>query len=284
MKNELARAGGGAFFLAEWRDGRIEVETLVKTNPCQNVYSVAKAYVVTAVGLLVDRGLLSTDETVTDILEGEIPGDTNDVWYSTTVDMLLRHRVGLPSGFLDVDCLDSREFGEDYLAYTLRAPIVEDHTPDRYAYTDAAFYILSRIVERRAGMPLDDFLWKHLFYPTGCREAAWSHCPKGHAIGATGLYIRVEELVKLGSIYLSGGLYGARRILSEEWVRMVRERGYELKSKSGGKAYGKGGMRGQMLLILPEQERVFAWIGYGSPDLTEAAAGYGGICEKEEKL
>ena len=276
MKREISRTGGGAFFLAEWKDGRIETETLVKTNPCQNIYSVATAYVVTAVGLLYDRGLLNTDETVTDILAGEIPSDTNPVWYSTTVDMLLRHRVGLPVGFLDIDCIDAREFGEDYLAYTLRAPTVEDYTPDRYAYTDAAFYILSRIVEKRAGMPLDDFLWKHLLYPTGCREAAWSHCPMGHAMGATGLYIRVEELVKLGSIYLTGGLYGEQRILSEEWVGMTLEHGYELKSKCGGRAYGKGGMRGQMLLVLPEQGRVFAWLGYGSPDLCEAAAGYGG--------
>ena len=104
----------------------------------------------------------------------------------------------------------------------------------------------------------------------------------GYAMGATGLYIRAEELVKLGSIYLTGGLYGERRILSEKWVKITLERGYELKPKCGGKAYGKGGMRGQMLLVLPEQGRVFAWIGYGSPDLTEAATYYGGTREHDD--
>ena len=274
MKSRLSDdARGRVFFIAEWRDGRTEALRLADTNPCQNVYSIAKVYVVTAIGLLVDRGLLSTDETVTDILADEIPEDTQEVWYSTTVDMLLRHRVGLPAGFLDIDCLDSRNFGEDYLAYTLREPTVPDYTPDRYAYTDAAFYILARIAEKRAGVPLDDLLWKHLLFPTGCREAAFSRCPMGHAIGATGLYIRAEELVKLGSIYLSGGLFGTRRILSEEWVKTVLERGYELNPK-GDAAYGKGGMRGQMLLVLPKQGRVFAWLGYGSPDLTDAAVSY----------
>ena len=275
MRDELERLGDrGVFSVAEWHAGRVESLDIIKTNPCQNVYSVAKAFVVTAVGLLVDRGLLSTDEVVTDILADEIPTGCQPAWYKTTVDMLLLHKVGLPGGFLDIDCYDSRNFGEDYLAYTLTYPTPEDYTPDKSTYTDAAFYILSRIVEKRAGEPLDTLLWRELLFPTGCLEAAFSRCPKGHPMGATGLYIRAAEVAKLGSIYLNGGMYGNRRILSENWVRTVLARGYELKSKCAGRAYGKGGMRGQMLLVLPEQRRVIAWQGYGSADLTEAAVNY----------
>ena len=275
MKNELLRLGdSGVFSIAAWQDGKVEELNLIKTNPCQNVYSVAKAYVVTAVGILVDRGLLSTDEIVTDILADELPPECQPVWYSTTVDMLLLHKVALPLGFLDIDCSDSRFFGEDYLAYTLTYPTPDGYSLKRSTYTDAAFYILSRIVEKRSGLPLDDLLWRELLFPTGCREAAFSRCPKGHPIGATGLYIRAGEVAKLGSIYLNGGVYGERRILSEEWVSTVLSRGYELKPKCGTRAYGKGGMRGQMLLVLPEQGRVLAWQGYGSSDLTEAAISY----------
>ena len=275
MRDELARLGDrGVFSVAEWHAGRVESLDIIKTNPCQNVYSVAKAFVVTAVGLLVDRGLLSTDEVVTDILADEIPDGCQPAWYKTTVDMLLLHKVGLPSGFLDIDCYDSRNFGEEYLAYTLTYPTPEDYTPEKSTYTDAAFYILSRIVEKRAGEPLDNLLWRELLFPIGCLEAAFSRCPKGHPMGATGLYIRAAEVAKLGSIYLNGGMYGSRRILSENWVRTVLARGYELKPRCGGRAYGKGGMRGQMLLVLPEQKRVIAWQGYGSADLTEAAINY----------
>jgi CubicO group peptidase (beta-lactamase class C family) len=275
MRDELARLGDrGVFSVAEWHAGRVESLDIIKTNPCQNVYSVAKAFVVTAVGLLVDRGLLSTDEVVTDILADEIPDGCQPAWYKTTMDMLLLHKVGLPSGFLDIDCYDSRNFGEDYLAYTLTYPTPEDYTPEKSTYTDAAFYILSRIVEKRAGEPLDNLLWRELLFPIGCLEAAFSRCPKGHPMGATGLYIRAAEMAKLGSIYLNGGMYGSRRILSEDWVGTVLSRGYELKPKCAGRAYGKGGMRGQMLLVLPEQRRVIAWQGYGSADLTEAAINY----------
>ena len=226
FKKEIeSREKANVFFIAEYHNGKIEKKELAHTNPCQDTYSVSKAFVVTAIGLLVDRGLLTTDEILTDILADELPATYNEVWTKTTVDMLLLHKVGLSGGFLDIDCFDATQFGDDYLAYILNAPINEDFDLEKSTYTDAAFYLLSRIVEKRAGMGTDNFLWKHLFYPTGCREAAWSHCPKGHVMGATGLYIRVEDMVKHGMIYLNGGMYEDKRILSKEWVDTVIEKG-----------------------------------------------------------
>ena len=127
-------------------------------------------------------------------------------------------------------------------------------------------------------MGMDDFLWKYLFYPTNCREAAWSHCPQGHVIGATGLYIRAEELVKLGSIYLQGGLWEDTRILSENWVNTVLQKGYELKPQAEGHAFCKGGMRGQMLMLLPERDWVVAYQGCGDYHFVDFITAY------EEKL
>lgn len=257
--------------------GAPQVRQLLTANPCQDVYSVAKAFTVTAVGILADRGLLRVEETITDVLADELPAGCHPVWYSTTLDMLLRHQVALPEGFLDIDSFDASAFGSDYLAYTLTWPLPADAQP-RYTYTDAAFYLLGRAVEKRAGMPLDSFLWKELFFPLGCREAAWSRCPQGHAMGGTGLYIRVEDMLKLGMLYRDGGVYGGRRILSQQWVDTVLARGYELNRVSTeSTAYGKGGMRGQMLLVVPEESRVAAWHGCADSyktDLVGFAAAY----------
>lgn len=259
LKVEIEKRNANVFRIAEMKgDSEIEVIDLVETNACQDIYSVAKAFTVTAVGMLCDRGLLSPDEIVTNILSDECPVDCKSIWRKTTVDMLMRHQVGLAEGFLDIDACDSNTFGDDYLSYTLTAPICESGEP-RYCYTDAAFYILSRIVAKRAGMTMDDFLRKNLFAPLGCREVAWSHCPMGHAMGATGLYIRVEDMVKLGALYRDGGVWRGKRILSEEWTETVISRGYELCGIAGGKAYGKGGMKGQFLIVIPGESRVCAW-------------------------
>jgi len=269
LEQECKRQHANVFAIAEYHDGKITSRQLLDINPCQDIYSVAKVYVVTAIGLLTDQGLLRLDEIVTDILAEECPADFVPIWKRTTVEMLLLHKVGVPRNFLDIDTFDAASFGEDYLTYIMKEPILGPTAGKEPCYTDAAYYLLARIAEKRAGMSLDNFLWKYLFYPTGCREAAWSHCPKGHVIGATGLYLRVEELVKLGSIYLNGGIWKDKRILSQEWVDTVFTQGYELKPLAGGLAYGKGGMRGQMLMILPGQKRVVAYLGCGTHSLVE---------------
>ena len=50
----------------EITNGVVETIHFGKSNPCQDSYSVAKAFVVTAIGMLVDEGMLSTDEKVSD--------------------------------------------------------------------------------------------------------------------------------------------------------------------------------------------------------------------------
>ena len=95
------------------------------------------------------------------------------------------------------------------------------------------------------------------------KEFAWSVCPEGHCIGATGLYLRTEDMVKLGILYLNGGTWNGTRIISEEWVRTVLEKGYEIKPRGKG-WYGKGGMRGQMLTFNPALGRAVAWHAFDS--------------------
>lgn len=241
-----------------------EVITLREMNACMNSYSVAKAFTVTAIGFLVDDGCLSVDEKLTDILAGEYEKTdiVDERWYKVTVDMALRHGIGLPGGFLDIDSVDPLSFGDDYLSYTLKQPLDYEPGTER-VYTDAAYYLLARVAERRAGMSLDIFLWKRLFTPLSFREVAWSRCPKGHVMGATGLYIYTADMVKLGALYLHGGKWRGERLLSENWVNTVLERRYELKLTDYGDSYGKGGMNGQMLLVVPEKNRVVAWHSYG---------------------
>ena len=49
----------------------------------------------------------------------------------------------------------------------------------------------------------------------------------GYPIGATGLYITTEDMLKLGILYLNNGVYLGKRYVSEEWVRLVISREYE---------------------------------------------------------
>ena len=262
---------------AEIKDGGAPEEvTLVPSNPCQNSYSVAKAFVVTGIGMLYDKGMLTPESRLLDIMGDEMPENMHPDFAGLTIDMLLRHRPGFPAGMLDIDWIDSNNFGEDFLEYVFREKPV--YTPgEGYAYSDAAYYVLARVCERLTGETLDNYLWHELFRPLAYKEAAWSHCPKGHVMGATGLYIYAADMAKLGQVYLGGGVYNGRRILSEEWVNKVLTTPYEIVPHGDGRLSYKGGMRGQALCVIPARNRAVAWHSFHEDEfdvLLDFAAAY----------
>lgn len=273
----IREQGFNVFGFAEICNGKSEYVALRPVNPCQDSYSVAKAFVVTAIGMLYDRKMLDLNERFVDIFADELPENMDPRWGKATIHNALTHRLGLPANFLDIDVFSVYDYGPYLLNACFKQPLLAE-PGTVFCYTDAAFYLLARVVEKKTGEALDTFLWRKLFYKLRVREAAWSRCPMGHVIGATGLYIRTEDMAKLGQLYLQNGTWNGRQILSKEWCDLVRERGYELKPVAPScAAYGKGGMCGQNLLIIPEAGRVVAWHAFDNEcnrPMTEFAVKY----------
>lgn len=252
-------AGLNVYFISEGdREYNIRLEKNIPANPSCNCYSIAKAFTVTAIGMLYDRGLLTPDTKIADILGDKIPKNADPRWQKVTLHNLMLHEVGYDIGnLLDIDSDDASSYpSKDYLSLAFSDLPHEPGTV--YKYTDAAYYILSRAVERLAGMDLADLLRPVLMGTMNFKELSWSVCPEGYSMGATGLYLRTEDVVKLGILYLNGGEWKGTRVISEEWVRLVLENGYELKDKGNG-WYGKGGMRGQMLTFNVNTGIAVAW-------------------------
>ena len=251
------------------KDG-IENATINPGNPCQNSYSVAKFFAVTAVGMLYDDGKLTPEDNLADIFAEEFKeyGIDSTPWKKVTLHHLMRHRAGFEHGFLDIDVEDCTKYEtQDFLKKALSEPLVYE-PGEKSVYTDAAFYLVSRVVAKVGGIPLDKLLIDRLFNKIDCREVAFSKCPAGHFMGATGLYIRSRDMVKLGRIYLDGGCYNGQRIISEEWIKMVIENNYELNRCGSG--YAKGGMRGQKLYVNFDKDIAIAWHAYDNHGKTGA--------------
>jgi len=241
----------------------LESADFIKSSRCHNSYSVAKAFCVTAFGIAYDRGLITPGEPVAKRLGKYMPKNIDERWLKITYDDVMLHKIGMPSGFLDIDVACAGEFGDDYLGYLFSHPF--DHEPGtKRCYTDAAYYLISRAVEEACGEPIDNLLWRELFYPMGFAEAAWSRCPQGHPIGATGLYISTRDMVKLGELYRRGGVYENRRLVSSEWTSRVISAGYELRPTGVGDSFAKGGMYGQYLLVMPSRGVSVAVHSFGS--------------------
>ena len=228
-------------------------------NPCQNCYSVAKFFCVTAIGMLFDEGKLTPATTIAEIFADELAayGIPAEKWEKVTLDFVMRHEIGFGKGFLDIDTEDITKYPtDDFLFMVLDRELV--YAPgEMRVYSDAAYYLISRVVTKISGERLDDFLMDRLFSKIDCREVAWSKCPHKYPVGATGLYIRSDDVVKLGRIYLDGGVWKGERIVSEEWIKIVLERGYELRKM--GRGFSKGGMRGQILYVNFDENIAVAW-------------------------
>lgn len=231
-------------------------------NPLNNSYSVTKCFAAAAIGLLWDEGNIGLDEPVADVLRGESDAPRDPRWEKVLVRHALGHTMGIDKGYLDIDVEDIYAYGtDDFLQYAFSARLpFEPGT--HYCYSDAAYYIVSRLVSKRAGEKLDEYLMRKLLLPMRVQEAAFSRCPHNHPIGATGLYIRARDMVKLGYLYSRRGGWEGKQLISEKWIRQEETRFFSFSKGPVEGAFCKGGMRGQMLLYSPAGGYAAAWHSY----------------------
>jgi len=256
---ELAEKDGRVYAICEVCDGVSRTKQVRPASRSQNTYSVAKLFAVTAVMMLQDRGVLDVDDPVFPIFEAKFPENFDPKWRDVKISDAMTHRVGFGRGFLDIDAENPNDWAsQDYLRLVLERPL--KYKPgEKSVYSDAAFYLVSRIVSEKTGERLDDFLIREALAPMKFAEAAFSKCPQGFPMGATGMYISTEDMAKLGVMYVQRGVYDGKRILSEAAVDEVLKRGFELHPVGdSGFAFGKGGMRGQFLYINRKTKRVVA--------------------------
>ncbi len=88
-----------------------------------------------------------------------------------------------------------------------------------FSYCTAGPTLLGPLLEKATGEKVDQFAARTLFGPLGIARLKWQYTPAGPAMTGGGLGLRSRDLLKLGQLYLDGGVWRGKRIVSAGWVK-----------------------------------------------------------------
>ena len=246
------------------------------------LHSVSKTFTATAVGLAIADGKMKLTDKIIDFFPDKLPAELSDNLKAMTVRDLLTMSCGHdvePSGFRG---------GEetDWVQAFLAHPVV--HKPGTfYLYNSLGTYMLSAIVQKVTGEKVVDYLDTRLFQPLHIDKPKWDESPQGINCGGWGLYLKTEDLAKMGQLLLQKGEWNGKQIIPAEWVAEMSKKqvesvnpgtrmedaeakGMTVETSDWMQGYGyqmwrcrpgcfrADGARGQYIIVVPDKNAVIA--------------------------
>jgi CubicO group peptidase (beta-lactamase class C family) len=208
-----------------------------------------------------------------------------------TIEDLLTMRSGLmwqEGDYTDLsdDCI-AMESSNEWIKYVLDKPT--DTIPGtRFEYNSGASVLLGKIVRIITGKRIDKWAEEKLFEPLGITDYYWKKTPKGEIDTEGGLYLKADDLAKLGTLFLNNGKWKNQQIVSESWVTaslspVVPDVNPENESKVGYgyqwwipehsngqmNIFAGNGYGGQFLMVTPEYNLIVVFNGWNINDKPE---------------
>lgn len=213
--DETENTGMGIHSFMIIRHGKVAAEcyrTPFTPERPHTMYSVSKTVTATAIGIAVDRGLISLDDKVRDFFP-ELTEKIKD----EKLDLLkVRHLLTMTSG-KDPSVFADKRKGH-WAKYYFSSPWYNEPGKE-FKYVNENIYMLSAIINKVTGQCVRDFLTPNLFEPLGIEYPFWETDENGIEAGGWGLYLRTEDLAKIMLVYQNDGMYNGTRILSDSWVK-----------------------------------------------------------------
>jgi len=229
-----------------------------KAENKSHIWSCSKTFTATAVGICEDMRLLTVDDSVLDYF----PEQKISACYNLR-QLKIHHLLSMSTG-QKIDPVGFDFFGKPF-----------DLLPgSHFMYNSAASHMLSLIVQKITGQKLEDFLQSKLFEPLNFGDLYWRQDSNGATTGGWGLHLCLRDLAKLGQLYLNGGEYNGKRIVSREWIKKATRKhsrsnefdprpdwsqgyGYQL-WRGQHNTYRADGRFGQYCIVIPDVNAVFA--------------------------
>ena len=178
----------------------------------------------------------------------------------------------------------------DWYKYTLDLPMKKQPGGEQAVYCSGDLNLVGGAVAASTHTWLPDFFEEHLARPLQFGTYYLNLMPNGEAYMGGGAYLLPRDQLKLGQLYLGGGLWNGVRVVGSDWVKestsfhaqFARDRslgqqhgygfGWHLHDlQSGGnvyKAFAAEGNGGQFVVVIPALDLVIGITGgaYGEFD------------------
>jgi CubicO group peptidase (beta-lactamase class C family) len=161
-------------------------------------------------GLLVADGKLSVDDPVSRF----VPGWAEDRRGRVAV----RHLLTMSSGLArTVEPSKSVGFARDKNAFVIALEPANE-PGSKWDYSNEGVQLLSPILEKAAGMPLQDYARDRLFRPIGMDETRLRVDDEGHAWTYADAETTLRDFARLGEMMRNKGRWRGKSVVPESWV------------------------------------------------------------------
>lgn len=250
--------------------GQVAFEKYYGSSPHESgdVMSVTKSVMSTLVGIAVRDGKLRLDDPLSTLLP-----QYAQAMGTTLGDQTLRDVLTMSAGLTDTFTTAGPTFmrASDWTRAVLAAP---SHPSGTFEYSNGGAHLLSAILERATDRPVLEYARTELFDPLGIdttnadtglagypsseaylkADFAWPSDPQGRPTGWALLKLTPGDMSLLGQLYLDGGVWRGRQILSADWVRTATTRQVDIPD---------GGYGFMWWIVSAADEPAYAAIGYG---------------------
>ncbi len=187
------------------------------------LHSVSKTFTATAVGLAIADGKMALTDKVVSFFPDKLPAEQSENLKAMTVRDLLTMSCGHD---VEPSFRNSENAELDWVSAFLAHPVV--HEPGTfYLYNSLGTYVLSAIVQKVTGEKVVDYLTTRLFEPLHIDKPKWEESPQGINTGGWGLWLKTEDLAKMGQLLLQKGEWNGKQLIPAKWVAEMSKKQVE---------------------------------------------------------
>lgn len=221
-------------------------------------YSSSKTLVSLAAGIAIDENLLHLTDKVVTFFPEYLPDSISANLAQMTLEDLLTMRSGIKPDW------GMRSRGTEWIR-TFLSKEVKNVPGEVFAYDSMVTYMISAIVQKVTGKTVLEYLKEKLFAPMNIRKVNWEISPEGVNTGGWGLHIQSESLAKVGQMWLDGGVWDGKQLVSKEWIAQMSSKhanggdygyGYQVWMCKYPGAVRADGALGQYVIVVPEKDVV----------------------------